>query len=715
VPITEGEAAAMTTNASAAAMREIAAVFPGDSEMARRCRDFDWSSTPLGPVEQWPVALRIAVRTALECPFPINLWCGPQLTLVYNDAYQHVLGAKHPLALGRAGADVWAEIWPEIGPMFDRIRHGGPPEYAEDAPFVMWRASGPPDEAWFTFSVSAVREENGAIVAFLNIATETTRRIRAERESVAARAAAERAEHQLREVFAQAPAFLAVLRGRTHVFEFVNDAYRQLVGYRDILGKAVDEAMPEVRAQGFIALLDRVFDTGQPFIGRAMPVSLARTPGAALEEVYVDFVYQPLADQTGKTVGIVAHGADVTEAVQSRREIERLLTESERARTVAEQSNARYQFLANTIPVQVWTARPDGALDYVSDRTASYFGTSVEQVVGDQWLSVLHPDDVPRTRERWAHSLETGEPYEMEFRLWSSEHQAYRWHLARATPQRDDRGAIIHWFGTNTDIEDRKRNEAELQRLTVEATEANRAKSDFLAAMSHELRTPLNAIGGYAQLMEMGVRGPVTEEQRVDLLKIQRSKDHLDRLVSDVLNFAKVGSGRIDLRIEAVDVGQMVGSVLEMVAPQSTFKHLHVAPFTAPPGLAVVADADKMRQILLNLLANALKFTPAGGTISIAAQATDRQVSISVTDTGIGVAADQLERIFEPFVQSKKALQPSDQGVGLGLAISRQLARAMRGDLTVRSTPGQGSTFTLSLPRNPDGAAGAPETTSRSA
>jgi PAS domain S-box-containing protein len=703
----------MTARAETA-LPETSPVFPGDSEMGRRCRSFDWASTPLGPVEQWPMALRTAVRTALECPFPINLWCGSDLTLVYNDAYRHVLGSKHPLALGRAGSEVWAEIWPEIGPMFERIREGGPPEYAEDARFLMWRASGPPGEAWFTYSVSAVRDEHGAIVAFLNIATETTRRIRAERESVAARAAAERAEYQLREVFAQAPAFLAVLRGRNHVFEFVNDAYRQLVGYRDIDGKPVDEVMPEVRTQGFIGLLDRVFETGEPFIGRAMPVSLARTPGAALEEVYVDFVYQPLTDQSGETVGIVAHGADVTEAVNARREVERLLSESEHARTVAEESNARYQFLANTIPVQVWTARPDGTLDFVSDRTASYFGASAEQIVGDQWLSVLHPDDLERTRERWGQSLKTGEPYEMEFRLWSAEHRAYRWHLARATPQRDDRGAIIHWFGTNTDIEDRKRNEAELQRLTVEATEANRAKSDFLAAMSHELRTPLNAIGGYAQLMEMGVRGPVTEEQRVDLLKIQRSKDHLDTLVSDVLNFAKIGSGRIDLRIAAVDVGHMVGSVLEMVAPQSTFKQLHVTPFAGAPGLAVLADADKMRQILLNLLANALKFTPAGGTISIAAQSTGELVSISVADTGIGVAADQLERIFEPFVQSKKALKPSDQGVGLGLAISRQLARAMHGDLTVRSAPGQGSTFTLTLPRGGSDRSTAGDTASRS-
>jgi signal transduction histidine kinase len=320
-------------------------------------------------------------------------------------------------------------------------------------------------------------------------------------------------------------------------------------------------------------------------------------------------------------------------------------------------------------------------------------------VVGDQWLSVLHPDDLERTMNTWRHSLETGAPYEVEFRLLSAAHGAYRWHLARAMAQRDPSGRIIRWFGTNTEIEERKQAEAELKRLTAEATEANRAKSDFLAAMSHELRTPLNAIGGYAQLIEMGVRGPVTEAQRIDLLKIQRSKDHLDSLVADVLNFAKAGAGRIDFRIKEVDVEKIVESVLEMVTPQLAAKDLQLAPRTPARGVCVLADEDKMRQILLNLLANALKFTPAKGRIGVIVEPAADSVSISVSDTGIGVPADQLDRIFEPFVQAKRALHASDQGVGLGLAISRQLARAMNGDLTVRSTVGEGSTFTLRLPR----------------
>jgi signal transduction histidine kinase len=168
--------------------------------------------------------------------------------------------------------------------------------------------------------------------------------------------------------------------------------------------------------------------------------------------------------------------------------------------------------------------------------------------------------------------------------------------------------------------------------------------------------------------------------------------------VSDVLSFAKLGAGRLEIHISPVDVKAILSSVVDMVTPQLAEKRLTLAPLSVPAGLKVAADIDKTRQILVNLLANALKFTPAGGQISVEVVERDRKVSICVRDTGIGVPEDQLERIFEPFAQAKRALQAADAGVGLGLAISRQLARAMHGDLTVRSVVNQGSTFTLTLP-----------------
>ena len=674
-------------------------VFPGDSEMAVLARNVDWAATPLGPIETWPRALRGAIRTAMESPFPTNLWCGDEKVLIYNDAYRPVLGAKHPHALGRPGREVWAEIWPEVSQMFAAIDRGES-VYAEDGHFVMERAEGPPGDAWFTYSLSPIRDETGAIIGYLNPAAETTGRVLAERQIDAARADAERAERRLREVFAQAPAFLGVLHGPEHRFEFANDAYLHLVGNRPVVGRTVAEALPEVVEQGFIALLDQVYSTGTTFVGREVAVMLDYGTGAPPEERILDFVYQPMVDGAGRSTGIVVHGSDVTDAVLARREVERLLRVSEEARRHAEESERRYRFLSNAIPVQIWTATPDGQLDFASDRAVEYFGVSAEQLLGDGWGAFVHPDDVARTRERWVRALATGEPYDHEFRLRNGRTGEYRWHLVRATAQRDDDGKILAWFGSNTDIEERRQAEVELERLTHEATEANRAKSDFLAAMSHELRTPLNAIGGYAQLIELGVRGPVTEAQKVDLAKIQRSKDHLDALVSDVLNFAKAGSGRIDFRLQRLGVARTLDAVLEMITPQAGEKAIHLEWPHVDPSLAMHADEDRARQILLNLFANALKFTETGGTIAVTVMEDDAAVAIAVRDTGIGIPAESLERIFEPFVQAERALRSTDRGVGLGLAISRQLARAMGGDLQVSSRVGVGSVFTLTLPRS---------------
>jgi PAS domain S-box-containing protein len=661
---------------------DVLSLFPGDGEMARRCRALDWASTPLGPTEQWSPALRTAVRTILGSPFPILLWCGPSLALVYNDGYRAVLGSKHPSSLGQPGREVWTEIWPDIESMFDWSSDGAT-TYAENALFRMDRADGTLGEAWFTFALSPIREEDGRIVAFFNPATETTARVVAERELLEARESAERAEHRIREVFAQAPAFLAVLRGAEHRFEFANDAYHRLVGSRTLVGRTVREALPEVRDQGFIDLLDRVYRTGEPFVGRATPVMLERVPGDGPEQLFLDFVYKPLRGTDGAIAGIVAHGSDVTDAVT--------------ARSLIEESASRYRFLADAIPVQVWTATPDGLLDYVNHRAEEYFGAPMRAIVGEQWQAFVHPDDMLAAREQWTRSIATGEPYEMEFRLRSGDGR-YRWHLARGTAQRTSDGALLRWFGTNTDIEDAKRTEAELKRLTAEATEANRAKSDFLAAMSHELRTPLNAIGGYAQLIEMGVRGPVTEPMIEDLRKIQRSKEHLNTLVGGVLAFAKGGAGRIELQMRPVRVNALLDSVLDMIVPQLAERELTLERGAVDDALAVSADEDKARQILLNLLANALKFTPAGGTISVTAVPIGPTAHFAVRDTGIGVPSALLEQIFQPFVQASRAVHARDGGVGLGLAISRQLARAMHGDLTVISEEGAGSTFTLMLP-----------------
>jgi signal transduction histidine kinase len=255
------------------------------------------------------------------------------------------------------------------------------------------------------------------------------------------------------------------------------------------------------------------------------------------------------------------------------------------------------------------------------------------------------------------------------------------------------------------EAEQRAREEAQLQREQAEA--ANRAKGEFLAVMSHELRTPLNAIAGYVELLELGIRGPVTDAQREDLQRIRRSQRHLLALVNDVLNFVRLDAGQVRYEIDDVPLAALLADVGTLVGPQLAAKQLRFEVRDAPPGhgdsdraLAVRADRDKVAQILLNLLSNAIKFTPVGGRITLSCDlaADAATVLLRVVDDGIGIPADHLAVIFEPFVQVQRGLTRTTEGTGLGLAISRDLARAMGGELQVESTLGGGSVFTLLLP-----------------
>ncbi len=241
-------------------------------------------------------------------------------------------------------------------------------------------------------------------------------------------------------------------------------------------------------------------------------------------------------------------------------------------------------------------------------------------------------------------------------------------------------------------------------RLYATAQAASRAKSDFLATMSHELRTPLNAIAGYADLLTMGVRGPITEEQRRDLARIRQNQQHLLEIITDILNFSRIEAGRTRYHLKPLCVADVLERMEGMIEPQARARSITYAYTPPAADILATADREKLEQVLINLLSNAVKFTPSGGSVTLGVEHDEQRVRILVTDTGVGIAAEQLASIFEPFVQLEPTFTRTSEGTGLGLAISRELTRGMGGELRAVSTPGAGSVFSVDLPR--DGASG---------
>ena len=767
----------------------------------------------------------------------------------------------------------------------------------------------------------------------------------AETERLTQALAVERA--RLAEVFRQAPSFLAVLRGPNHVFEFANDAYFDLVGRRDIIGKPLLEAMPELRGQGFDQLLDGVLESGIPYVGREIPVTLASGRDTQLEEVFVDFIYQAFVEPDGIRTGVVVHGSVVTEQVRARRTLEDLLARSEESRKALAEANAQleqqqmelelsnqqlqdqaaeleaqaeelqdttsalmertqeaehssallidserqWRTMLDAIPTLAWTAKADGYIDWYNARWYEYTGTTPSDMEGWGWQSVHDPAALPQVLERWQASIATGRAFEMTFPLRGADGH-FRPFLTRVSPVRDASGQVVRWFGTNTDVEaervaleaaeaaehraayladvsavlansldvegtlqavarltvpeladwcfieiredsgairpvaiahrdpekvalarqaierypidpeaphgtgkvlrtgeselvseipdewftalaqdeehlrivrnvgfhsyvsvpltvrgrtigvlslvlaeSRKRydrkdldfaeeiarraavavDNARLYREAQDARRfaetANQSKSEFLATMSHEIRTPINAIIGYSQLLELGIAGEVTPEQRAQLERITASGQHLISLIEDILDLSRIEAGRLNIASTAGSGTSVADAAIMLVLPQASAKGISVTTTCRGPADApYVGDERRVQQVLVNLLSNAVKFTPPGGQVAVecgyverAATGPERSRSgpwtyISVSDTGIGIAPELAERVFQPFVQVDTGYTRAHSGTGLGLTISRRLARLMGGDLTLESVQGEGSTFTLWLP-----------------
>jgi PAS domain S-box-containing protein len=348
---------------------------------------------------------------------------------------------------------------------------------------------------------------------------------------------------------------------------------------------------------------------------------------------------------------------------------------------------------------------PNGITHFVNDAVHTLLGYEPEELHHQLWWEQLVPPEHLGQARQLASLVRRQDVTSFELPLRTKRGQV-RWILWTTANRYAADGELEVVIAFGIDVTERKKADdtarelldAQIARTRAEA--ANKAKTDFLAVMSHELRTPLNSIAGYTELLEMGLRGPLTAEQRTDLAKIRRSQRHLLGLINDLMNFAKLETGHVELEFSNVPVNEMLAVLDALTEPQVKAKNIAYLHGRCDPALTVWSDREKTHQILINLVSNAVKFTKAGGSITIDCESDDERVRIHVQDTGEGIPAEKLASIFEPFVQVKTGFTREHEGVGLGLAISRDLARMMHGDLTVESTVGVGSRFTLTLPRH---------------
>jgi PAS domain S-box-containing protein len=416
----------------------------------------------------------------------------------------------------------------------------------------------------------------------------------------------------------------------------------------------------------------------------------------------------PILAEDGTIRQWIGVHTDITEQRRVERELKQAKVDA-----AARAAEERYVFLADAVPQIVWTAQPDGRLVYFNKAWFIYAGLTMEQTEDWGWGAVLHPDHLQPCIDRWAHSLTTGEAYEFEFSLRRASDRAYRWHLVRALPMRDEHGSIVQWVGTCTDIDDAKRNEetlqaandalglrvlertAELRAAKDVAEAASRAKSEFLANMSHEIRTPMNGIIGMTDL----VLETALDPQQREYLGMAKTSGHaLLTLINEILDFSKIEAGKLELETVAFGVRESLANLLKPLMLRAKRKDLELRVEIAedvPEHL--VGDPLRLRQILLNFVDNALKFTARGAvTVKVAAEPAhlDEQVlRFTVTDTGVGIPLEKQGMIFEAFAQVDGSTTRHYGGTGLGLAIASQLIVLMRGNITVESVVGQGTTF----------------------
>jgi two-component system CheB/CheR fusion protein len=590
-----------------------------------------------------------------SAPFPIGVYTGREMRIeLANQAILDVWGKGNEVT-GRTYPEVLPELKDSgIYQQLDAVFKTGRPFHARNQRVDLVVADKL-QPFYFNYSFTPLFDQDRSIYGVMNTAADVT-------DVVTVKQRVEQSERNLHSMILQAPVAMCILLGPEHVVSVANPLMISLWGKPEeaVLHKPIFEGLPEARGQGLEAVLARVYEKGETFRASEMPVELLRN--GQTEMIYQNFVYEPYKNPDGTVEGVIAITVDVSEQVITRLR--------------SEENEKRFRFLLNAMPQQVWTARADGSLDYVNEIITGDFGQSQEAVIGQGWQGFVHPDDLPGALFKWQRALQSRHEYHTEFRLMFSDGNYY-WHLARAVPMIEN-GKVTFWLGTNTNIHQQKTNETK--------------KDEFISIASHELKTPLTTIKAFFQLSkrEAGQHGKLNPF----IPKAERQLERLGRLIEDLLDVSKINAGKMIYNKEDFDFSKLLADTAESIQQTTETHQIEIHNHCT---VNYYGDQHRLEQVLINLLNNAIKYSPAGGKIILQCELEQQNLIVSVQDSGIGIAAEHLKGLFDRFYRVDNS-SARFQGLGLGLFIANEIVKRHGGSFWIESEPDKGSTFYFLLP-----------------
>ncbi len=674
-------------------------LFTGPGEVRAICRALDWSLTALGPVEHWPQSLKTAADLCLSLPEPASLFWGPRRTQLYNDAFLAIAAERHPVILGRAGPENWSDGWYALGPLIEGVLADGSSRSAEHLP-VKLRRGEVLEERRFSLSVCAIRDEQGQPAgAFLRI-SETTgleQPVAGQDTAEATWAADERArtEQALR---ASESRFRTLVQNVRDYAIFMIDPGGIITEWTEGAERVTGYSAPEAVGQ-HVSLFYPLEDVTSGEAWREL-VEVTRTGRVEREawrvrkggeRFWANEIASAVHDASGRLLGFTKISRDLSE----RKHMQDALRDVEqRHRLIVESARDFAIFMTD----------PEGHITTWNPGAEHLFGYSALEITGRSAASLLPPEAMPLAefeRELVTAAAE-GRASDDGWRL--RKDGTRFWASGVTASMRDAAGKLRGFVKVLRDVTEARRAEQERERVLEreqaarrEAETAMRMRDEFVAVVSHELRTPLSAILLWARMLRSGTLLPHDEAQALRV--IEQSAAVQRKLIDDLLDASRMLQGKVQLSVREVELAPLVEAAIEVVRPMSEAKGVRVTAELDGSAPRARVDPDRLQQVLWNLLHNALKFTPGGGHVCVRLSSLERAVRLEVKDTGRGIGAEFLPRVFERFRQADASITREHGGLGLGLSIAHQLVELHGGTIRAASAgEGHGAAFTVELP-----------------